>query len=78
MAVAPLSHMLTTGQASMLSGLKRTLVQQQFDKGNIKGFRVPGSHHRRIPARYLREFMIENKIPTDRLDAEFPFLDSID
>jgi hypothetical protein len=71
---APMSHFLTTGQAAAFSGLSITTIQQQFNKGKLKGFRVPDSLRRRIPASYLREFMLEHKIPTYRLDAEFPFL----
>jgi hypothetical protein len=65
---------ITTGQARLLTGVGWRILTNHFDSGKLKGFRIPGSTSRRIPVASLREWMIENHIPTDNLDLAFPEL----
>lgn len=45
-------------------------VNKWFDTGQLKGFRVPGSRHRRIPQADLVRFLQEHGIPCDHFDLE--------
>jgi PleD family two-component response regulator len=44
-------------------------VNKWFDSGQLKGFRVPGSRHRRIPRENLVKFLSDNGIAMERLDT---------
>jgi len=65
---------LTTSEAAKLAGVSIQTIIRQFDEGALRGFVVPGSAHRRIPASHLREWMAKNRIPTQEVDAQFPAL----
>jgi hypothetical protein len=65
---------ITTGEARLLTGIGWRTLADNFDSGKLKGFRIPGSPIRRIRITSLREWMIENHIPTDNIDSEFPEL----
>lgn len=60
----------TTTQAGKLCTVTARTVTKWFDSGRLRGFRIPGSQDRRIPRKYLRQFMIEHGVPTDELDRE--------
>jgi hypothetical protein len=51
-------------------GLNINTIIKWFDDGKIKGFKLPGSNERRIPARSLTEFMKANEIPLEFLEKE--------
>lgn len=53
----------TTGDAARLCGLSQKIIIKAFDQGILKGFKVPGSTHRRILHESLIEFIKENGIP---------------
>ena len=55
----------TTGEAAKICRISQQTIIRCFDKGYIKGFRVPGSRFRRIPKEMLCEFMEDNGIPSD-------------
>lgn len=40
-------------------------VNKWFDMGRLKGYRIPGSQVRRVPAEYLLKFLKEHGMPTD-------------
>ena len=54
----PIVH--TTGQAAGVCGLGKKTLQRCFDKGRVRGYRVPGGdprrQPRRIPTTYLAQF----------------------
>jgi two-component system, OmpR family, response regulator len=54
---------LTTGQAAKISLLSRNTIIRMMNKGRLKGWRVPGSKHRRLRAIDLVVFLNDNKIP---------------
>ena len=60
-------QVFTTGEAADLCKVSQQTIIRCFDSGRLKGFRVPGSHFRRIPRDELVRFMRENNIPTDVL-----------
>ena len=62
------NRVFTTGQAAKLCRISQQTLIRCFDQGTLKGYRVPGSSHRRITEAELRKFMLENGIPTDLLD----------
>jgi excisionase family DNA binding protein len=62
----------TTTEAAQLCGLSHMTVIRRFDKGDIKGFRVPGSRFRRIPRESLVEFAQRHGIPLPEAIAEVP------
>ena len=58
----------TTGQVAEICNVSQQTIIRCFDKGRLRGFRVPGSRFRRIPRESLIQFMRENDIPLDRLE----------
>ena len=59
----------TTGEAAKICKVSQQTIIRCFDKGQLKGFRVPGSRFRRIPRESLYKFMKDNNIPTDALES---------
>src|SRR6202040_1801298 len=59
----------TTGEAAKICKVSQQTIIRCFDKGKLKGFRVPGSRFRRIPREMLYEFMKDNGIATDALET---------
>lgn len=59
----------STGEAGYITHTSTQSIIKLIDKGMLKAWRVPGSRFRRIEERDLREFMIRNSIPMDRLPA---------
>lgn len=57
----------TSGEVSKLCEVATTTVNRWFDSGQLKGFRVPGSKHRRIPRANLIEFLKGHGFPLERL-----------
>jgi len=60
----------TTGQAASICNLSQQTIIRCFDRGQLQGFRVPGSKFRRIPRDALVKFMKDNKIPLEGLDSD--------
>ena len=59
---------LTTGQVAQICKVAPRTVTKWFDSGQLKGYRIPGSRDRRIPASELVRFMKANSIPTGSLE----------
>ena len=57
----------TSGQVSKICNVAASTVNKWFDSGRLKGYRVPGSRHRRIPRERLIEFMECHGMPLDVL-----------
>lgn len=49
--------MLTVSQAADMLGLSPATIRRAIDKGELPGFRVPGSKHRRIPRAVVEEIV---------------------
>jgi excisionase family DNA binding protein len=60
----------TTGQAARICGCSQQTIIRCFDKGDIEGYRIPGSKFRRIPSKNLYRYMQENDMPLDRFSEE--------
>jgi len=54
---------LTTGEVARVCRVACRTVQKWFDTGLLKGYRLPGSGDRRIPADELERFMKKHNIP---------------
>lgn len=54
---------LTTNECAEYCGVSSRTVHKWFDAGQLKGFMIPGSNHRRIPHENLVKFMTEHGIP---------------
>jgi len=63
-------QVFTTGEAAALCGVSQQTIIRCFDKGQIDGFRVPGSRFRRIPKAGLICFMKRNDISRAALERE--------
>lgn len=59
---------LTTGEVAKICAVAMRTVSVWFDKGILKGYRVPSGKDRRILIRDLRSFMIKYEIPIELLD----------
>jgi two-component system, OmpR family, response regulator RpaA len=64
-----MKRLFTTAEAAALCHLSPSKIIHCFDSGQLKGFVVPGSRHRRIPRSSLLEFMLSSGIPTDALES---------
>lgn len=53
----------TTGDVARVCGVSQQIVIREFDRGNLTGFRVPGSRFRRITRIGLLLWMDANNIP---------------
>jgi two-component system, OmpR family, response regulator RpaA len=58
----------TTTRVAKLCGLSPHTVLKAFDSGDLKGFRVPGSLHRRVPDFALREWAVKHRIPLPNIE----------
>ena len=56
---------LTITEAAKICGFSSVVITRCFDKGLLKGYRVPGSRFRRIPLPALKRFIEEYGIVTD-------------
>ncbi len=54
----------TTGQIAKIVKVAPRTVAMWFDAGRIRGYRLPGSHDRRIPRESLEKFLLEHGMPT--------------
>jgi len=63
------NDVFTTGQVAKICKVAPRTVSKWFDSGRLKGYRIPGSQDRRIPRKYLIEFMTEYEIPIEYLEA---------
>ncbi len=53
----------TTGDVARLCQVTKRTVIKWIDGGRLKGYRIPGSRHRRVAADDLREFLRAHKMP---------------
>jgi excisionase family DNA binding protein len=60
---------LTTGQVAQICSVAPRTVTKWFDSGQLRGYRIPGSRDRRIPACELLRFMKAHNIPTGMLEV---------
>lgn len=58
----------TTGEVASICNLSQQTVIRCFDRGQLRGFRVPGSRFRRVPRESLIQFMKDHNIPLERLE----------
>ena len=58
-----MKEVLTTNEAAKICKLSQQTIIRCFDRGDLKGFRVPGSTHRRILPEELRKFMEKHGMP---------------
>lgn len=64
----PDKNLFTTGEVAEICGLSQQTIIRCFDRGELKGFRVPGSKFRKVPREALIQFMKTHRIPLDRLE----------
>ncbi len=62
-------HAYSTGEAAQICGISQQTIIRCFDRGQLKGFLVPGSKFRRIPRENLISFMKKNSIPLGQLGS---------
>ncbi len=60
-------NVLTTGDVAKICHVAPRTVSKWFDRGQLKGYRIPGSKDRRIPLNELVRFMKAHNIPTTAL-----------
>jgi excisionase family DNA binding protein len=59
----------TTGEVARICHVAPRTVSKWVDSGQLRGYRIPGSRDRRIPAEHLLAFLRAHGIPTDAMDA---------
>ena len=60
-------NVLTTGDVAKICNVAPRTVSKWFDKGQLKGYRIPGSKDRRIPVSELIRFMKVHNMPAATL-----------
>jgi excisionase family DNA binding protein len=59
----------TTGEIAAICHVAARTVSKWFDSGQLRGYRIPGSRDRRVPAEALLEFLNANHMPLGQLDG---------
>jgi excisionase family DNA binding protein len=59
----------TTGEVAKICNVAPRTVSKWFDSGQLKGYRIPGSRDRRIPAAELQRFMRQHGIPMEEIPS---------
>jgi len=62
-------EVLTTGEVAKICNVAPRTVSKWFDSGSLKGYRIPGSRDRRIPAAELMKFMKAHGIPLEGMNS---------
>ncbi len=62
-------EVLTTGEVAKICNVAPRTVSKWFDSGTLKGYRIPGSRDRRIPAGELIKFMKHHNIPLEGIQS---------
>jgi excisionase family DNA binding protein len=62
-------EVLTTGEVAKICNVAPRTVSKWFDSGTLKGYRIPGSRDRRIPANELMRFMRAHGIPMEGMTS---------
>ncbi len=62
-------EVLTTGEVAKICNVAPRTVSKWFDSGSLKGYRIPGSRDRRIPAAELVKFMKTHNIPLEGMSG---------
>ena len=60
----------TSGEVAKMCTVAATTVNKWFDSGQLKGFRIPGSRHRRIPRGSLIQFLRNHQFPLAAVEKE--------
>ena len=60
---------LTTGQVARICRVAPRTVSKWVDTGKLRGYRIPGSRDRRIPAEQLAAFLRAHNMPLDELEG---------
>jgi excisionase family DNA binding protein len=55
--------LLSPGQIKQICGVSGRTITKWIDQGWLKGFRIPGSRHRRVAKSDLLRFFSENRMP---------------
>ena len=59
----------TTGEVARICHVAPRTVSKWVDSGQLRGYRIPGSRDRRIPAEHLLAFLRAHGIPTEGMDS---------
>ncbi|UCE98563.1 MAG: helix-turn-helix domain-containing protein [Planctomycetota bacterium] len=62
-------NVLTTGDVAKICNVAPRTVSKWFDRGQLKGYRIPGSKDRRIPVSELIRFMKTHNMPATGFPA---------
>lgn len=58
-----MSKVYTTGEVAEITGVAPRTACKWIDTGALKGYRIPGSQDRRVPAEELYKFLKHNNMP---------------
>jgi two-component system, OmpR family, response regulator RpaA len=53
----------TTGEVALLCRVTKRTVIKWIDGGQLRGYRIPGSRHRRVAAKDLQDFVRRHRLP---------------
>ncbi len=61
-------NVFTTSEVANICQVSTRVVTKWFDNGILKGFRLPGSKHRRFTYENINTFMTEEEMPVQWLE----------
>ena len=66
----PMQTAVTPAHAARICGLSTGTINRCFDRGLLKGYKVPGSKFRRIPLKNLYQFVREYGLPCEEANPQ--------
>jgi excisionase family DNA binding protein len=67
----------TTGQVAKICKVAPRTASKWFDSGRLRGYRIPGSQHRRVEREHLIRFLKEHGMPLGELEDRFIYVFAI-
>ena len=65
-----MAHDLTTAEIGRLTGVSCRTAARWIDDGSLRGYRLPGSKHRRVPPAELLAFARRHDLPVNLIAEE--------
>ena len=66
-----LNESLTTGEIGKLARVSQQTIIREIDRGNLVGYRIPGSGHRRALISEVLKWMASSGVPQDLINDKY-------
>lgn len=65
-----MKQLFTPGEVAKMCSVASRTVVKWFNSGLLPGFRIPGSKHRRVTRAHLAQFLKDNDMPVNFIEAD--------